>query len=97
MKKNYTIELRHDTFFRMEKEYISLDETNASKRGDFYVHFYRSTQFSWGLHIEMDKLVLFDFDVKIVYNLESRGGRVEMSVFVGGNHVGGDRFRQGCF
>jgi hypothetical protein len=45
------------------------------------------------LHREMDKLVLFDFDVRINYNLESRGGRVQMEIFIGGNHVGGDSFK----
>ena len=45
------------------------------------------------LHREMDKLVLFDFDVRINYNLESRGGRVQIEIFIGGNHVGGDSFK----
>ena len=78
-----------------KKNILSLDETNASKRGEFLRSFL-SLELNFlarSLHREMDKLVLFDFDVKIVYNLESRGGRVEMSVFVGGNHVGGDRFK----
>ena len=78
-----------------KKNILSLDETNTSKRGEFLRSFL-SLELNFlarSLHREMDKLVLFDFDVKIVYNLESRGGRVEMSVFVGGNHVGGDRFK----
>jgi hypothetical protein len=46
------------------------------------------------LHRELDKsIVLFDFDVSVKYDMASRGGRVEMTVLVGGNHVGGDAFK----
>lgn len=38
------------------------------------------------LHREMDKLVLFDFDVSVNYSLESRGGRGR-----------GGRYRGKCF
>lgn len=45
------------------------------------------------LHREMDKLVLFDFDVSVNYSLESRGGRVQIEIIIGGNHVGGESFK----
>lgn len=45
------------------------------------------------LHREMDKLVLFDFDVSVNYSLESRGGRVHIEIVIGGNHVGGESFK----
>ena len=45
------------------------------------------------LHREMDKLVLFDFDVSMNYSLESRGGRVQIEIIIGGNHVGGESFK----
>ena len=41
----------------------------------------------------MDKLVLFDFDVSVNYSLESRGGRVQIEIIIGGNHVGGESFK----
>ncbi len=45
------------------------------------------------LHREMDKLVLFDFDVSVNYSLESRGGRSMIEIIIGGNHVGGESFK----
>ena len=39
------------------------------------------------LHREMDHFQLFDFELSVLYNLASRGGRIEMLVNVRGTHV----------
>jgi hypothetical protein len=41
------------------------------------------------LHREVDHFQLFDFELSVLYNLASRGGRIEMLVNVKGTHVKG--------
>ena len=41
----------------------------------------------------MDHFQLFDFELSVLYNLASRGGRIEMLVNVKGTHVKGVKGR----
>ena len=81
-----------------KKRILGIDDTDVdgaqTAKREFYARCYRRVEVSGeSLHREMDKLVLFDFDVSVNYSLESRGGRVQIEIIIGGNHVGGESFK----